>query len=146
MGRHRLTVRGRLAITLLAVATALGGAPEPASAAWRVTGAGPSAARALSVAAPGGVSAGGTSCAGTTMTVQVSWTPSGSPGIRGYPVAIRASTGQTATGQTNAQSTTFRQGITKPNAATTVSVTAAVTTLTAYGWTSESAPAAAVSC
>ncbi len=80
------------------------------------------------------------------MTVQVSWTPNGSFGMSGYRVTIRASTGQTATGQTNAQSTTFRQGITKPNAATTVSVTATVTALTTYGWASESAPAAAVSC
>lgn len=98
------------------------------------------------LAAPGNVTAEGTSCRGTAVTVRVSWTQSDSPRVSGYLVTVQVSTGESFSVPTDDATTSVEQRFTRPNAATHPSLTATVTTVTDYGWTKESPQTASVTC
>ncbi len=135
-----------MAVMALLIAAGCADGADAASAAWRVTGSKAAAARAGTVNPPANVTTSGTTCNGITQFVEVSWTPSDSPGVIGYQVDIRTSTGQTIAAQAASAATNVRRNVTKPNAATKVFVTATVTTLTTYGWTKQSQASAPTSC
>jgi len=90
------------------------------------------------VDAPEVVSLAVSNCYGIHMEVLLSWERSNARSVSGYSVAFQ--TGSASTVQrTGASTTSLGLAITKPNAATSVTVTASVTTLTTYGWTATSA-------
>jgi len=89
------------------------------------------------VTAPGNV-VGKLTCAPSTSTMSVTWTPSGSPAVSGYRVTVRFSDGVEQTDVVNGAATSsWSKSITTYNV-TAYAVQYSVTTLTTYGWTTAS--------
>ena len=99
------------------------------------------------VAEPTNVTALLGSCSnGRWMSVKVSWNPSTSPKVIGYAVKAYRSDGQVTTAaQTDGATTTADTTVDKLSAGST-SVTFTVTTLTSYGWSTQSALTGYVTC
>jgi hypothetical protein len=90
-----------------------------------------------SVVAPGAVT-GKLTCGGTNSTMGVTWNPSGTRGVSGYRVTVLFSDGYEQTEDVaGATASSWSKSITTYNV-TAYSVRYSVTTLTTYGWTTES--------
>lgn len=133
-------------VTVLAAAAAVVGATAlPASAAFSGSAALQAAVSTVTVSPPGGVTLTLASCQAVSMQVRLSWSASATPGVDGYLSSFLFN-GQPYQAQSGQSTTSVTVDITKPNAATTVSATASVSTQTAYGWTAASPRTAPVVC
>jgi hypothetical protein len=99
----------------------------------------------LTVVAPGAVT-GKLTCGASTSTMGVTWNPSGSKGVSGYRVTVFFSDGfQQTEDVTGASTSTWSKAITTYNV-TAYSVRYSVTTLTTYGWSTQSALTGSFRC
>ena len=99
----------------------------------------------LTVVAPGAVT-GKLTCGGTNSTMGVTWNPSGSKGVSGYRVTVLFSDGYQQTEDLAGGSTSsWSKSITTYNV-TAYSVRYSVTTLTTYGWSTQSALTGSFRC
>jgi hypothetical protein len=136
------SVRRRI-LTVLFLAVGLFGATlVPAYADFSVSTSAATTIGTATVAAPGSVGAQNTFCYWIS-TTRISWTPSNARAVTGYTVRAYAADGSSSVvsrkdaGSTSATYTSIESG--RP-------YRFSVTTETAYGWTAESAPSAAVTC
>jgi len=139
------TVRRVLAVLGLALAVVVGSS-IPASATFSdkavLT---TTSVSTLTVAAPGAVT-GKLTCGPSSSTMGVTWTPSGTRGVSGYRVTVLFSDGYEQTEDVAGASTaSWSKPITTYNV-TAFSVRYSVTTLTTYGWITESALTGSFRC
>jgi hypothetical protein len=131
------SIRRVLAVLGLALAVVVGSS-IPASATFADTvKLATTSVGTTSVVAPGAVT-GKLTCGGTNSTMGVTWNPSGTRGVSGYRVTVLFSDGYEQTEDVaGAATSSWSKSITTYNV-TAYSVRYSVTTLTTYGWTTES--------
>ena len=131
------TIHRVFAVLGLALAVVVGSSiPASANFADTVTLATTSVGTA-SVVAPGAVT-GKLTCGGINSTMGVTWNPSGTRGVSGYRVTVLFSDGYVQTEDVaGAATSSWSKSITTYNV-TAYSVRYSVTTLTTYGWTTQS--------
>jgi hypothetical protein len=99
----------------------------------------------ITVGAPGAVT-GKLTCGGTNSTMGITWTASGTRGVTGYRVTVLFSDGFQQTEDVAGASTgSWSKSITTYNV-TAYSVRYSVTTLTSYGWSTQSALTGSFRC
>ena len=137
-------VRRVLAVLGLALAVVVGSS-IPASAGYSDNAAIAMSVGTATVTAPGAVT-GKLTCGGTNSTMNVTWTPSGSTKVSGYRVSVLFSDGyeQTET-VSGAAAASWSKSITTYNV-TAFSIRYSVTTLTTYGWFTQSALTGSFRC
>jgi len=134
------------ALTTLGLAlTIVLGTVIPASATFSDTAALPAMSiSTATVTAPGNVV--GTLACGATSTMGVTWTPSGSPKVSGYRITVLFSDGFVQNEEvTGASTSSWSKPITTYNV-TAFSIRYSVTTLTTYGWATQSALTGSFRC
>ncbi len=89
------------------------------------------------VAAPGGV-AGALTCRGKNATMDVTWTPSGSARVSGYRVTVHFDDGSEQVADVMGAAAGSWTGTISTLDATRYAVRYSVTTLTTYGWFTQS--------
>jgi hypothetical protein len=144
-GEGEVVSSGRFVAVLGAVGAILLGTAVPANAAFADRAAVTTAVSTVLVEPPGDVTLTLASCRGIWMQVQLAWTGSGTPGVSGYTSSLMFN-GQPTQVQSGQGATSVTVKVTKPNAATSVTAVAAVTTQTAYGWTAASGQTPPVTC
>jgi len=152
-------LRRGILLVALAVATVLGLTVTPAQAAFSAKATLPTATvSAITVAAPTAVSTAGTYCSTTrsywngtwysssTMHARVSWTASTTArGVSGYRVTAWFADGSSyPVGDVGPGTTSVAMDVDGSYAGQNVRVT--VTTLTTYGWTTQSPKSGAITC
>jgi len=152
-------LRRGVLLLALAVATVLGLTVTPAQAAFSAKAELPTATvSAITVAAPTGVSTAGTYCStsysywnGTwyssrTLHAKLSWQPSATTrGVTGYRVTAWFADGSSLPiADVSAATTSISQDVDGSYAGQGVRVT--ITTLTSYGWTTQSDKSGAITC
>jgi hypothetical protein len=121
------------------------GAGIPASASFSDTTALPTITLSTAtVAAPTDV-VGSLKCAKTTSTMNVTWTSSTSSRVSAYRVTVHFSDGYTQSEDTAATATSWTKDISTYNV-TKYSIRYSVTTMTDYGWYTESALTGSFQC
>ena len=131
------TVRRVLAVLGLAL-TVVVGSSIPASATFSDTAVlATSSVSTLTVAGPGNVT-GTLTCGPSNSTLGVTWTPSGSRGVSGYRVTVLYSDGFEQSEVVNGAATSSWSKATTTYNVTAYAVRYSVTTLTTYGWFTES--------
>jgi hypothetical protein len=91
----------------------------------------------VTVDAPGAVT-GKLTCGGTNSTMGVTWTASGTRGVTGYRVTVLFSDGYQQTEDVTGAATSSWSKSTTTYNVTAFSVRYSVTTLTSYGWSTQS--------
>jgi len=146
-----------IAWTLVGIAIVIIGSMPPAHAAFSNGAAvAPMSITSIDVAAPTGVSTGGTKCTTTydawtatyttTLNARLAWKASATPrGVSGYLVTAVFSDGGRYHVALVGPGTTSLSGDFDAYYATQ-NIRVVVTTLTSYGWTEESAPSGAIKC
>jgi hypothetical protein len=135
------------ALTTLGLAlTIVLGTVIPASAAFSDTAALPAMSiSTATVTAPGNV-VGKLTCGGSSSTMNVTWNPSGSTGVSGYRITVLFSDGFVQNEEvTGASAGSWSKPITTYNV-TAFSIRYSVTTLTTYGWSTQSALTGSFRC
>ena len=131
------TVRRVLAVLGLAL-TVVVGSSIPAAATFSDTAVlAISSGPTLTVAAPGDVT-GTLTCGPSSSTLGVTWIPSGSRGVSGYRVTVLYSDGFEQGEVVNGAATSGWSKSTTTYNVTAYAVRYSVTTLTTYGWFTES--------
>ena len=130
-------IRRLVAVLGLALAVVVGSS-IPASATFSDTAQlATTTVATTSVVAPGAVT-GKLTCGSTNSTMGVTWNPSGTRGVSGYRVTVTFSDGFVQTEDvTGASASSWSKSITTYNV-TAYSVRYSVTTLTTYGWSTQS--------
>ncbi len=139
------TVKRFLAVLGLAV-TVVAGSSIPASATFSDTAATPTMTLATAtVAAPGNV-VGSLTCGGKSdSTMKVTWTASSASRISGYRITVHFSDGFQSVRTVAPTATSWTDTITTYNV-TAYSIRYSVTTLTDYGWTTQSGLTGSFQC
>ena len=131
------TVRRMLAVLGLAL-TVVVGSSIPAAAAFSDTvSLATTSASTLTVVAPGNVT-GTLTCGPSTSTMGVTWNPSGSRGVTGYRVTVLYSDGYEQSEVVNGAAASSWSKSTTTYNVTAYAVRYSVTTLTSYGWFTQS--------
>jgi hypothetical protein len=139
------TARRVLAVVGLALAVIVGSS-LPAAATWSDTaGLSPMTVATATVAAPGNV-VGTLSCGASNSTMGVTWNPSGSRGVSGYRVTVLYSDGYEQSEVVNGAATSSWSKSTTTYNVTAFAVRYSVTTLTTYGWSTQSALTGSFRC
>jgi hypothetical protein len=133
-----MTAVRRLVAVLGLALTVVVGSSLPAAATFSDTATvATTSVATATVAAPGNVT-GSLTCGSSNATMKVTWNPSGSPKVSGYRVIVHFSDGyeqsQVVSGAT---ATSWTDTITTFNA-TKYAIRYSVTTLTTYGWFTQS--------
>lgn len=141
----------RLPRTFLVLAMTLAvvlGTPGAASAAYTATATTPRlSVSTASVTAPGGVVAQRQFCTlGRFQLITLSWTASSTARVGGYRVTVYRADGSIFFTTPVSAATTTVTGAVDTRATDPTALRFSVTTVTDYGWTSESAPTAALPC
>ena len=138
------TFKRFLTVLALAVSVVVGSS-IPASATFSDSSALPTITfGTATVAAPGNV-VGGLVCGKTDSTMKVTWTASSSARVSGYRVIIHWSDGFETIRDVAATATSWSEGTTTYNV-TKYSVRYSVTTLTDYGWFTQSGLTGSFQC
>ncbi len=132
------TIKRFLTVLGLAVSVVVG-STIPAGAAFSDTAAAPTMTLGTAtVAAPGNV-VGSLTCGGKSdSTMKVTWAASSASRISGYRITVEFSDGVASTREVAATATSWTSPISTYNV-TVYSIRYSVTTLTDYGWSTESA-------
>jgi hypothetical protein len=130
-------VRRVLSVLGLALAVVVG-STLPASATFADTAVvATTSVATVTVDAPGAVT-GKLTCGGTNSTMGVTWTASGTRGVTGYRVTVLFSDGYQRTEDVTGAATSSWSKSTTTYNVTAFSVRYSVTTLTSYGWSTQS--------
>lgn len=136
----------RSAVLLGLIALVIVGSSIPASATFSDSVSAPASMRTIAVAAPASVTNTVTRCHPQYVDVTITWPASTTQrGVSGYRVTAYLSDGTTAVvGQTDAATRSLSVSVSRSYLAYQPRVT--VTTLTSYGWSTESARSAVIWC
>ena len=138
------TARRVLAVLGLALAVVVGGS-IPASATFSATATvATTSVATATVAAPGNVT-GKLTCASSTSTMNVTWTASSASRISGYRVTVHYSDGYEQSETVAATATSWTKSTTTYNV-TAYAIRYSVTTLTTYGWFTQSGLTGSFQC
>ena len=141
-----MTAAKRLLATLGLALTVVLGAGVPASAGFGDTAAVGTTLATQLVTAPGNVSGAVTCKEPQDSTFSLTWTRSSTPRVAAYRVTLHHSDGSTTSRDLSATSSSFTTDVPNHRLKQGNSFQASVTTLTDYGWFTQSPPTGSFTC